>query len=361
MKVNIISSDSGWILGKFAAKLHEELLNMGIEASVSDRRRAEADINHHVMFDFVNFAKHPHDTFMITHVDQNWRIRLLADRLNKCGMGICMSEDTMNKLVAWGLPRNKLCYINPAHDHVIKPRKYVVGITHRCHDEVDFRKREGMLLDIVRNIDSDYFKFIIMGDGWDAIVEEMRKIGIETDYYNRFDYDKYIEIMPTLDYYLYFGMDEGSMGYLDALAAGVETIVTPQGFHLDAKGCITYSCEVIDDYIKVFDEISQKRKKLVASVEDWTWENFAKKHVEVWNYLLGTCEMADLYKNRGFYKDGIFSVLPEDYSVHSFLVNEIQNHDYKRIMKRVVRRTKEEIGSLSEKDKGMGNQQNGIS
>lgn len=354
MKVNIINLGAGWILEKFAIKLREELIKMGIDASISNKRKEEADINHYVMFDFINFTRHPHDTFMIAHVDQNWHLRLLADRLDKCGMGICMSQDTMNKLAAWGLPRNKMCYINPAHDHVIKPRKYVVGITHRCHDEIDFRKREEMLLDIVRNIDSDYFRFIIMGDGWDKIVSEMKNIGIETEYYNEFEYNKYVDIMSTLDYYLFFGMDEGSMGYLDALAAGVETIVTPQGFHLDAKGGITYACEVIDDYIKVFDEISQKRKKLVKSVEDWTWENFAKKHVEVWSYLLGTCDMADLYKNRGFYKDGIFSVLPEDYSVHSFLVNEIQNHDYQKIMKRVVRRTKEELEGFVKKDNNAG-------
>lgn len=349
MRVNIINSDSGWILGKFANKLQAELENMGITAKIGAGRDDSADINHHVMFDFVNFRKHPHDTFMIAHVDQNWHMRLLKDRLEKCGMGICMSEDTMNKIVTYGLPRNKLCYINPAHDCVMKPRKYLIGITHRCHGEIDYRKRETMLLDIVKNIDKDYFKFVIMGDGWDDIVTDMRSLGVETVYYNRFEYDKYVEIMQSLDYYLFFGMDEGSMGYLDALAAGIETIVTPQGFHLDAKNGITYPCEVIKDYIKVFDEICQRRKRLVASVEDWTWENFAKKHVEVWHYMLGDCSRDELYQNRGFYKDGIFSVLPEDYSVHSFLVNEIQNHDYKRIMHRVVRRSREAIDNAISK------------
>ena len=349
MKVNIVNMDSGWILEKFAVKLQEELEKMRIEATISERRKNDVDINHYVMFDFINFAKHPHDTFMIAHVDQNWHIRLLKDRLEKCGMGICMSENTLEKLTAMGLPRNKMCYINPAHDHVISPRKYTVGITHRCYNNVDFRKRENMLLDIVGGIDTNYFKFIIMGSGWESIIDQMRKMGIEVEYYDNFEYEKYIEIIKNLDYYLFFGTDEGSMGYLDALAAGVETIVTPQGFHLDAKGGITYSCEVIDDYINAFDEICQKRKKLTRLVEDWTWENYAKKHVEVWNYLLGISEWSELYKNRGRYKDGIFSVLPEDYSVHSFLVNEIQNNDYGKIMKRVVRRTKEEIKGMKAK------------
>lgn len=346
MKVNIISISSGWILEKFAVRLQTELSKMGIDAVISNSRNDKCDINHHVMFDFVNFNRHPCDTFMIAHVDQNWHVRLLQDRLNKCGMGICMSEETMYKLTTYGLPRNKLCYINPAHDHAIGPKKYVVGITHRCHRETDFRKREEMLIDIVKQIDISLFKFIIMGDGWENIVEELKELGLEVDYYPEFIYEKYMEIISALDYYLFFGMDEGSMGFLDALAAGVQTIVTPQGFHLDAKGGITYSGETINDFVQIFNEIGDQKKKLIASVDEWTWENFAKKHLEIWHYLLGDVEMEELYKNRGFYKDGIFSVLPEDYSVHSFLVNEIQNHDYKKIAGRVVRRSKEAVKKL---------------
>lgn len=341
MKVNIINTSNGWILEKFAIRLHTELCNLGVEATISNRRKENYNINHHVMYGFVNFTKHPHDTFMITHVDQNWRVRLLREQLDKCGMGICMSAETMNKLTTYGLPRNKLCYINPAHDHVIKPKKYIVGITHKSHREKDFRKREEMLIDIVKQIDITLFKFIIMGDGWKNIVDELKNLGLEIDYYNEFVYEKYMEIIPTLDYYFYFGFDEGSMGFLDALAAGIETIVTPQGYHLDAKGGITYSGETIEDFVQIFNEIGNKRKKLIASVDEWTWENFAKKHLEIWHYLLGDVEMEELYKNRGFYKDGIFSALPEDFSVHSFLVNEIQNHDYKKIVGRVVRRSKE--------------------
>lgn len=343
MKVNIIDTSGGWILEKFAVKLQEELMKLDIEVSISGGRKKEYDINHHVMFDFVNFVNHPYDTFMIAHVDQNWHIKLLQNRLHKCGMGICMSEDTMNKLMMYGLPRNKLCYINPAHDHVLKPKKYVVGITHRCHREIDFRKREEMLVDIARQIDTTLFKFVIMGDGWENIVADLRKLGVEVDYYNEFIYDTYTKIISSLDYYFFFGMDEGSMGFLDALAAGIQTIVTPQGFHLDAKGGITYAGETIEDFVEIFNRIGHKKRKLISSVDNWTWRNFALKHVEVWHYLLNDIEMVELYRNRGFYKDGIFSVLPEDYSVHSFLVNEIQNHDYKKIAGRVVRRSKEAL------------------
>ena len=86
-------------------------------------------------------------------------------------------------------------------------------------------------MDIGGQLDPDYFHFKIMGAGWDKIVKQMRCMGFEIDYYADFDYDVYVRMIQTLDYYLFWGFDEGSMGYLDALAAGVETIVTPQGYH----------------------------------------------------------------------------------------------------------------------------------
>ena len=77
------------------------------------------------------------------------------------------------------------------------------------------------------------------------------------------------------------------MGFLDALSAGVKTIVTPQGFHLDVEKGIDYSCRTIDQFTNVLYDLQYEREKRIASVADWTWENYAKKHMEVWEYLWG--------------------------------------------------------------------------
>ena len=97
------------------------------------------------------------------------------------------------------------------------------------------------------------------------------------------------------------------MGYLDALAAGVGTIVTPQGFHLDVPNGITYPCRVISDFVNVLVDLQNKRKRIVNSVSDWNWDRYVDKHLEVWKYLLGNEE--DIYINKHKYEDGIFSVL----------------------------------------------------
>lgn len=339
LKVNLYSIGADGILGKFNSRMEEELLKLGVDVKITDKYDPNADINHYPLYTFVNHPNynHEHDTFMITHVDCASKIELLRTRLKSYGMGICMSRQTMDFLASCGVPREKLCYINPAHDHVIKPRKYVVGLTYKVYE--DCRKRDTFLLDIAKNIDTEYFRFIIMGEGWEKIVDSLREIGVEVEYYDKFDYDKYLAIVPTFDFFLYFGYDEGNMGYLDALAAGVETIVTPQGYHLDAKDGISYSCDTLRDYVKAFDDIAMRKKRKVEAVEDWTWENYTKKHLEIWNYLLERVPLSETFQNRGFYSDGIYSAYPKEIGEGTMLANDLENRHYIRAVKNILKKT----------------------
>jgi len=125
-----------------------------------------------------------------------------------------------------------------------------------------------------------------MGGGWEKIVGNMQKLGFKVNYCKDFDYEKYIKLVPTFDYFLYFGFDEGSMGFVDALSAGVKTIVTPQGYHLDALGGVTYPINNLDDIIRAFDQIAEEKRRLVRSVSNWTWENYTREHIKVWECLL---------------------------------------------------------------------------
>ncbi len=305
--VHIICEDRGWILNKFAMRMSEELKKKGIHCSISEAVDPRADINHHVIYASCEpmFPDY-YETFMITHIDSYNKLEYLKHQLKKAKMGICMSRETMEKLAGYGVPREKLCYINPAQDSVLKPKKYVLGITHKVHDQ-DHRKNEEVLVELCKALNPEYFSFKIMGSGWGDIVASVRIMGFQVEYYDEFDYEEYVRLIPSLDYYLFWGFDEGSMGYLDALRAGVETIVTPQGYHLDVKGGITYACRTIPEFIDVLISLQGKREKLVKSVEEWTWKNFTDKHLEVWNYLLGNEE--ELFKNQHMYEDGIFSVL----------------------------------------------------
>lgn len=306
MRINIIYNESGWIVYKFAKSVYDELEKLGYEVNLSNKFDSSADINHY--FD-PNYADRvdDHTSFMITHVDTAYKIARIKEQTEKGAIGVCMSLETRNRLIANGISANRICYINPAQDGQIKPRKVSLGFTHRVYN--DSRKRESMLIDICRQINPDMFRFVIMGAGWESIIKEVENLGFEVEYYSEFDKEKYNELMINLDYYCYFGFDEGSMGYLDAVAAGIGTIVTPQGYHLDTDCPITYPVSTIDQIVDALHEIEEKRRKNLKFIETWTWKNYTLKHIEVWKYMLGAESMEEILQTRGWYTDGIYSLL----------------------------------------------------
>lgn len=286
MRVRIVCYEdvNAWILGKFARKLNEELTKLGINSDIAKESDPKADINHHIIYSDYNGKPSSNDTLMITHIDTLQKLNLIKKQLTVARVGICMSNETMQKLVSVGIPKEKLFYIDPAQDGKIKPRHLVIGVMGKTHD--DGRKNYNFIYELGKKISPQDYMFKIMGGGWDEIVQKINKLGFEIEYHNKFDYDSYVKLMPTLDYYLYFGFDEGSMGFLDALAAGVKTVVTPQGYHLDAPNGIVYSIKNLDDAVKVFKQISAERNSLTQSVSSWTWENYAKEHIEVWARII---------------------------------------------------------------------------
>ena len=287
MRVRIVCYEDvdAWILGKFAKKMHENLQKMGISSDIAKVPDASADINHHIIYVNYDGKKNSVDTIMITHIDTVDKLTLVKKQLENAAAGICMSRETMLHLSQMGVHNSKICYINPAHDEVMPFRKIVVGIT--CRVQADGRKHEYFLNKLANVLDSKYFKFKIMGDAWDLQVKILRKKGFEVEYTDRFIYDEYIKLIPTLDYYLYMGMDEGQMGFIDALAAGVKTIVTAQGYHLDASGGIVHPFTSYEELEHIFLSLQKEKEDLVHSVTTWNWNDYTKKHVEIWKYLLG--------------------------------------------------------------------------
>ena len=298
MKVRIVCYEDvdTWILSKFAKKLNEELTKLGVDSDIAKVPNANADINHHIIYFSYDGHKNSIDTLMITHIDSPFKLKILKNQLESAKLGVCMSLDTMQKLINSGIPKEKLYYINPAHDDVIKPRKIVIGILSKVH--ADGRKQENMLVRLCKKISSDDYCFKIMGSGWNEIVNKMKGMGFKVDYFEDFNYDRYVELVPTLDYFFYFSFDEGSMAFMDALTAGVPTIVTPQGYHLDAFGGISYPVKTFNDIVKTFGDISKKRKILVDSVSKWTWKNYAKEHIILWDQLISNKNVDILLKNK---------------------------------------------------------------
>jgi glycosyltransferase involved in cell wall biosynthesis len=271
------------------AHLHaevDELRSMGQDATVGRTPDPGADVNHHIIYwDYLDRTPTV-ETVMITHIDEPQELAKVQRQLVDLGveMGICMSFEAVHRLEHFGVPRPKLCFITPAHDGVLKPRRTLVGVTTRLYP--DGRKREHLLAELAADLSPDDYRFAIMGSGWGEIVAGLRGLGFEVDYFDGFDPTAYRALIPSLDYFLYLGQDEGSLGFLDALAAGVPTIVTPQGFHLDVPGGITHPFNDLTDLRRIFAEVILQKRRRVEAVSALTWSAFARNHVLVWEYLL---------------------------------------------------------------------------
>lgn len=325
MRVRIVCYEdlNEWILGKFALRMQEDLISLGVEVDIAKFPDPTADINHHIIYEQFNGVSSNNDTLMITHIDSAKKLNHLKKVINNAAYGICMSKDTMKILSSMGVSEDHLCYINPAQDGDFIPKKIQIGYTSRWYS--DGRKREYLLKDLVKHLDNRFFAFKFMGSGWGDIINLMKENGFEVDYFPDFDLKGYKKLMSEIDYYLYTGLDEGQMGFVDALAAGAKTIVTPQGYHLDVENGITHSFQDSEDLLQIFDNIFEDKAKSIRSVERWTWKNYTLKHLELWNHILGNeIKLIDEYK----YNDGI-------YSLNSFSDNEIDHEQIKRIKRQL--------------------------
>jgi hypothetical protein len=286
-----------WILGKFANRLEQNLTDWNIQADIAETPSADVDVNHWMFYGYAwsfffqeNRRKSTRSTMAITHVDDPIKLRIVREALDQVvDVGICMSRMTAKELARQGIKSEALCYISPAHDGAVLPRRTVIGITSRVY--ADGRKREHLLILVAKSMPLDLFHFEIIGEGWEEVISHLRAAGATVAYYPSTDdftqaYVYTMERIRAFDYYLYLGLDEGSMGLLDALAAGVNTIVTRQGFHLDIPGGITYGFLNATELIGIFKELRDQRQSLIDSVKDLTWEEYARQHAIVWRCLL---------------------------------------------------------------------------
>ncbi|MGH9441844.1 MAG: hypothetical protein ACRD16_06175 [Thermoanaerobaculia bacterium] len=279
LTVNLVNYEQGFlngILTVFATRLDAVLKELGVASQVSAKPSPRADVNHHI-----NYLPYHHEdspasinTLMVTHIWEGLKLDTLNHGLLTADMGVCMSRDMLEKLVAWGLPEQKLATILPAHDGRPRRRRIVAILTNVYDDGC---KRERMFPDLVKTLKRDDWTFRIMGSGWNDIVAPLVAEGLSVEYFDHFEAERHREILETADYALYFGMDEGSMGLLDAVNAGVEVIGTPQGFHQEMG--LDYSFTTQEELNEIFRKLNQNR------VEKWTWETYGKEHLELWTKL----------------------------------------------------------------------------
>lgn len=288
MRVNLVlhADNSAWIIEKIARRLVEHAPAFGANLTIAERPDSAAEVNHWMSYAFANERHKTPTTMFITHIDDPYKAGLVRRELESgVDAGICMSSDTVERLVGLGAPRKKLCHIMLGHDGEIVPRRIVIGITTRVY--ADGRKREDLLGRLARAMPLEAFEFRIFGAGWDKIVPELQKAGAIVNYDGGSDdyladYRTIVAAVPGFDYYLYLGLDEGSMGTLDALSAGVGTIVTDQGFHKDLADDLTHRFITFEELLAIFRDLAGKRSRACARAASLGWQRCAGDYVSVW-------------------------------------------------------------------------------
>jgi hypothetical protein len=292
MKVRIVVAvqNAGWVIGKMGQRLAAALQELGVQASVSDEPDASADVNHWMSFAFADGCSGTLNTMFVTHADDPYKLRLIGERLRSAiQLALCMSPHAAGELAALGVPADRLWHVLPAMDQVLAPRRVCVGITTRLYD--DGRKREALLVRLAGRMPLDAFHFKIFGAGWEAVIPHLQRAGAQVEYDPgtddwRGDYARIQEAIPGFDYYLYTGMDEGSLGTLDAASAGVKTIVTAQGFHLSLPGGITHPFVTYEELESVFRGLAHGREVQHQALKAWNWQAYAREHIGVWQAML---------------------------------------------------------------------------
>lgn len=304
MKIRIVVAvqNAGWVIGKMGQRLAAALNELGVQATVSDKPDVQADVNHWMSFAFADGCPQTLNTMFVTHADDPYKVRLIRERLESAiQLALCMSPHAARELVDLGLPSERLWHVLPALDRPLEPRRLCIGITTRVYD--DGRKREALLVRLAGRMRLDAFRFHIFGAGWEAVIPHLERAGAEVAYDAgsddwQGDYARMQQAIREFDYYLYTGMDEGSLGTLDAASAGVKTIVTAQGFHLSLPGGITHPFTEYEELESIFRGLAHERNHRHQALARWSWATYAREHLGVWQAMQrhrqGTVPAAEL-------------------------------------------------------------------
>lgn len=274
MKIHLVNYEQKFnngILSKYANKMKEWLDLLKVENSISDKPRLDVDINHHINY-LPYSPNQTKNTLMITHIFEGYKLDKIKDQMKTADVGICFSQETADFLVRNGVSENKLSVILPAHDELPRKKIKVAVVTNVYSDNC---KREEMFYELLKYLKEnnllDRFEFRVMGSGWDLKEYDIL-------HYSAFDSIWYKEVLEYCDYMLYFGLDEGAMSILDAKQVGLKCIAPSIGFHLNLL--IEYPFITQRELNSTFTYLTNNL------VKDWTWENYTKEHIRIWEKLL---------------------------------------------------------------------------
>ena len=155
-------------------------------------------------------------------------------------------------------------------------------------------KGEAYLLELAKRLDSDKFRFVLVGEGRSEDIDVLTQLGYELKVFDRLPYDLFPEIYNEIDFLLMISLFEGGPANLpESLASGVPIISTKiamaNDMITDYENGLFLSGEYDIDVKKInslFDsdgELFNKLQKNLQSKQNViTWKEVVKRYEEVY-------------------------------------------------------------------------------
>ncbi len=212
------------------------------------------------------------DILFYTHcTKENLPIR--DEVLRSADLIIAMTEADARELREAGFEST---YIKAGIDPRFRP-EIRIGICGRPY--ADGRKRHWIPAQLSTMMNLDNFRFVIWGQNWDNIVDDLRARGVRCDYHNNPDFAEYPKIMRSCDVLLVTEkITGGPQALTEALASGVSVISPRVGYALEFDTPEIAYYETMDELRDLLKDMEGRITSRTRLVEDRTWANWTRDH-----------------------------------------------------------------------------------
>lgn len=266
MRVNLVIP-----YNSFAMKnMSNPLLSLPYEITTS-KEQTDADVNIHIPWHTMK-ENGKKNIVAYTHVNPP-DVNALLDACDKADAVTAMSLHGRQELIDYGVDEKKIHVVYCGTD--LQFRKRVIGVVGST--QPNGRKRESLLLDIAWLADLSDYEFLIIGNGWEEVIQKLLSLGVNVRYVNGIE-----DMQPaynSMDVLLVTGYKEGgSLPIIEAMRAGVPVISPEYG----------YAADFLQEYYKtpqeawlMISDLFRNQIKNKEAVKSLTWRAYADQYRKI--------------------------------------------------------------------------------
>lgn len=265
--ISIVLSDRSWILERLGVEIQKRLSNIAL----NDAADPSADINYYITFACRKAPMPTLEMGFFAHMEQTPELqKLFYDTAGQLDLCVCMSATYSRLLAARGI--DSVVTIPPGVDHDRFRPKLRIGIVGRAYHTG--RKGEGLVAQLMDMAGIDWH---FTGTGWPKPGRHLSDEELP-DFYRSMDYI----LVPAL-------YEGGPMCVPEALAVGTPVIASDVGWVSEFPH-IPFRNGDAADLRRVLEGLLDTKRKLNASTEAYSWDNFAAAHDRAFHDLMARAE-----------------------------------------------------------------------